>query len=152
MNASVARLWDRYRAINPDAPVEAPGSFHFCDNQVDADLCAGLVASGRKRATAPSVAELELAGEPMPRVGDYAIVTDWAGAAVAIIRTVSVETKRFGEIDEEFARSEGEGDLSLEWWRTAHQRYYESVLAGSQVTVDADLEIVCQRFTLVLAA
>lgn len=152
MNSSAARLWDRYRAINPDAPVDAPSSFHFCDNQVDADLCAHLVAIGQKRATAPSVAELELAGDPMPRVGDYSIVTDWEGDAVAIIRTVSVETKRFGEIDEEFARSEGEGDLSLEWWRAAHQSYYENVLAGSQFTVDADLEIVCERFTIVLAA
>ncbi|NQE61051.1 ASCH domain-containing protein [Caulobacter sp. RHG1] len=152
MTLSAARLWDRYRAINPDAPADAPSSFHFCDNQADADLCAKLVAMGQKRATAPSVAELELAGDPMPRVGDYSIVTDWAGDAVAVIQTVSVETRRFGEIDEAFARSEGEGDLSLEWWRAAHQSYYETVLAGSKFTVDADLEIVCERFTLVLAA
>jgi len=85
-------------------------------------------------------------------VGDYSIVTDWEGNAVAVIQTVSVETKRFGEIDEGFARLEGEGDLSLEWWRAAHQSYYETVLAGSPFTVDADLEIVCERFTLVLAA
>ena len=152
MTSSATRLWDRYRAINPDAPADTPRSFHFCDNQVDADLCANLVAIGQKRATATSIAELELAGDPIPRVGDYWIVTDWAGNAVALIRTASVETKRFGEIDEEFARTEGEGDLSLEWWRAAHQRYYENVLAGSQFTVDGDLEIVCERFTLVLVA
>lgn len=152
MASSVARLWNRYRTINPDAPAAAPSSFHFCDNQADADICADLVASGRKRATAPSVAELELAGDPMPQVGDYAIVTDWEGTAVAVIRTVSVETRRLGEIDEAFAQAEGEGDLTLEWWRAAHQRYYERVLAGSNFTVDADLEIVCERFAVVLKA
>ncbi len=150
MTSTVVRLWDRYRAINPEAPADMPNSFHFCDNQADADLCAALVARGHKRATAQSVAELELAGEPVPRVGDYAIVTDWAGLAVVVIRTVSVELRRFAEIDEEFARAEGEGDLTLEWWRAAHQRYYENVLAGSRYTVDADLEIVCERFEVVL--
>lgn len=152
MRSSAAQLWDRYRAINPHAPVAVPNSFHFCDNQEDADICANLVASGRKRATAPSVAELTLAGDPMPRVGDYSIVTDWKGTAVAVIRTVSVETRRFGEIDKEFAQTEGEGDLTLEWWRAAHQKYYERVLSGSNVTVDANLEIVCERFAVVLKA
>lgn len=152
MNSSAIRLWDQYRAINRDAPADVPISFHFCDNQKDADLCAALVVSGQKRASAPSVAELKLAGDSIPQVGDYAIVTGWAGNAVAVIRTVSAEITRFGEVDEEFARAEGEGDLTLEWWRTAHQAYYESVLAGSQHIVNADLEIVCERFELVLAA
>ena len=152
MTSTVVRLWDRYRASNPEAPAHTPNSFHFCDNQADADHCAALVARGHKRATAPSVAELELSGEPVPRVGDYAIVTDWPGHAIAVIRTVSVEIRRFGEIDEEFARAEGEGDLTLEWWRVAHQRYYEIVLAGSRYTVDADLEIVCESFEVVMTA
>ena len=152
MTSSVTRLWDRYRAIHPDAPADVPISFHFCDNQVDADLCAHLVATGQKRATAPSVAELALAGDPIPRVGDYAIVTDWTGHAIAVTRTVSVEIKKFGEIDEEFARAEGEGDLTLEWWRAAHRAYYENVLTGSQYKVDDDLEIACESFEVVLKA
>ena len=152
MNASVIRLWDRYRAINRSAPVEVPASFHFCDNREDADICAALVVAGQKRATAPSVAELELAGDPIPQVGDYAIVTDWAGTAVAVIRTASVDIRRFGDVDEDFARAEGEGDLTLGWWRTAHQAYYESVLAGSGYVVDASLQIVCERFELVFKA
>lgn len=152
MNSSVLRLWDRYRQVNLDAPADAPDHFHFCDNQQDADVCANLVASGHKRATAPAVAELEIAGDAPPQVGEYSIITDWAGNAVAVIRTVSVETRRFGDIDEEFARAEGEGDLTLEWWRAAHQIYYANVLAGSRFTVNEDLEIICHRFELVLKA
>lgn len=149
MNSSVERLWERFRALHHDAPAEAPISFHFCDNQSDADLCAKLVLARKKMASAPSVAELQLAGDPIPQVGDYAVITDWAGNAAAIIRTTSVEIKRFAEVDEEFARAEGEGDLTLEWWRTAHRSYYETVLAGSHHVVDADLEVVCERFELV---
>lgn len=146
MNKSVVRLWERYCAINRNAPAAVPDSFHFCANREDANICAALVVMGQKRATAPSLAELELTGEPVPQVGDYAIVTDWAGNAVAVIRTASVEIRRLGDVDEDFARAEGEGDLTLDWWRTAHQAYYESVLAGSGYIVDANLEIVCERF------
>jgi uncharacterized protein YhfF len=104
---------------------------------------------GQKRATAASVAELDLTGVPIPQAGDYSIITDWVGNAVAVIRTASVEIRRFGEVDEDFARAEGEGDLTLDWWRAAHQAYYERVLAGSGYIVDPSLDIVCERFELV---
>lgn len=152
MKQSVSQLWNRYRKINRDAFAEAPSSFHFCDNQEDADLCAALVVAGQKRATATSVAELQLAGDAIPQTGDYAIITNWAGNAVAIIRTTSVEIMRFSEVDEAFARDEGEGDLTLGWWREAHQAYYERVLAGSCYIVNSELEIVCERFELILKA
>lgn len=143
MHPSVRQLWMRYREQVRTAPADVPAVFHFCDNQEDADVCAALVAAGRKRATATSVAELQLAGIPMPEAGDYAVVTSWAGEAKAIIRTCAIEIRRFGDIDEAFALEEGEGDLTLAWWRAAHLAYYRRVLAGSGVVVDDDLEIVC---------
>lgn len=151
MDLTTEMFWQRYRSIEPAAPATVPSSFHFCDNREDADLCAQLVVAGRKRATATSLAELELGGDPMPRVGDYAIITDWEGRARAIIRTTSVEIRRFGDIDQSFAAKEGEGDLTLEWWRAAHQAYYGRVLDGSDYRVDDDLEIACEEFVLVMA-
>jgi len=149
MHPSIGQLWASYRAVNADAPVEPPAAFHFCDNRQDADLCLALVLMGAKRATASSLAELRLAGVPTPQPGEFSIVTDWAGEARAIIRTCSVEITRFSEVDEEFARAEGEGDGTLAWWREAHRAYYERVLAGSGHLVDDDLEIACERFKLV---
>lgn len=145
-------MWEQYRAVNRGAPDATPVSFHFCDNQADADLCAALVLRGQKRATAPSVAELKLAGSPVPEVGDYAIVTDWQARPVAVIQTTSVEIKRFGDVEESFAFAEGEGDLTLEGWRAAHRAYYERVLAGSGYVVSASLEIVCEQFEVVYRA
>ena len=150
MNPSVEQLWHRYRRSNPAAPAAVPLSFHFCDNQQDADLCAELVVAGRKRATATSLAELEISGDPLPQPGDYAVITDWAGNARAIIRTTSVEIRRFADVDESFAAKEGEGDLTLEWWRAAHHAYYKRVLAGTPYPVDDNLKIACEEFELVL--
>ena len=152
MHSSVILLWERYRTINPAAPATLPTSFHFCDNREDADLCAELVGAARKRATATSLAELELNGDPLPQVGDYAIVTDWDGHARAVIRTTSVEIKRFGNIDATFAEKEGEGDLTLEWWRAAHEAYYRRVLDGSFYRIDDDLEIACEEFELIITS
>lgn len=152
MHRSVMQLWARFREAHPNAPVQTPKSFHFCDNPDDANACAALVREGRKRASAPSVAELLLAGEPLPRRGDLAIVTDWNGEAQAIIRTSSVEIRRFAEVDEDFARAEGEGDGTLSWWRTAHLAYYKRALAGSDYRVDDELEVACERFQLLLLA
>ncbi|PJI88587.1 ASCH domain-containing protein [Sphingomonas koreensis] len=152
MLASPSALWRRYREIDPAAPAEASAVFHFCDNQEDADICADLVAAGRKRATASSLAELDSAGLPLPKTGDYSIITGWNGEARAVIRTTSVDIRRFADVDADFARTEGEGDLTLEWWRAAHRAYYERVLAGSGYTVDDDLLIACERFEVVLLA
>ncbi|MGB3722139.1 MAG: ASCH domain-containing protein [Pacificimonas sp.] len=152
MTNSVEQLWTRYRALHPDTPAALPLVYHFCDNEKDADICAALVASGRKRATATSLVELEMAGDPLPRTGDLAIITTYAGQAVALIRTTSVETRRFADVDEDFARREGEGDLTLDWWRDAHRAYYRRVLAGSAYVVDDDLGIACEGFEVVLLA
>lgn len=152
MHASSPALWQRYRELDPTAPAEVSAVYHFCDNQEDADTCADLVVAGRKRATASSLAELAGAGVPLPQAGDYSIITGWSGEARAVIRTTSVDICKFADVDADFARDEGEGDLTLEWWRAAHQAYYKRVLAGSDTPVDDDLLIACERFEVVLQA
>ena len=150
LSPSAKALWDRYRQHAPDAPETPYECFHFCDNEADADECADLVLRDIKRATAASVAELERAGLRPPVPGDVSIVTRWNGEAVAIIKTVRVDIRRFDDVDEAFARREGEGDRTLAYWRRVHEAYYRRVLAGSGVAVDGDLLIVCEQFERVL--
>lgn len=139
-------MWAAYVNENPGAAGARVVVDHFCDNQTDADALAALVLAGRKRATACSVAELQAAGEPLPRVGDHLIVTDWAGTALCIVRTTHVEIVRLGNVSAEFAAAEGEGDGSLAYWQQAHRAYYQRVLAGTGVVVEDDLQIACERF------
>ena len=148
---SVEQMWARFRALNPEAPAEPPLAYHFCDNREDAQVCADLVVAGQKQATAASLAELEMAGYPVAEPGDLAIITDFSGLARAIVRTTSVEIRRFGDVDAQFAWDEGEGDRSLEWWRDAHLAYYQRVLAETDVPVDDDLMIACERFETIFA-
>ena len=152
MHASIDQLWQRYRAIHPQAPEQTPIAYHFCDNAADAAICLALVLSGQKQATACSLAELELNGDPIPQVGDYAIVTNWEGEAQCVIQTHTVVIQKFADVDDAFVHAEGEGDKSLAWWRTAHQQYFTRVLAGTNYAVDDALEIACEQFKLVFRA
>lgn len=57
-----------------------------------------------------------------------------------LIRT-EVKLIRFNEVDEEFARDEGEGDLTLQYWQEAHKAYTER-----HTTFSEDMLFVCERF------
>ncbi|NRA29810.1 MAG: ASCH domain-containing protein [Parvularculaceae bacterium] len=152
IHPSVRALWEAHCAEYGMGSDELPPSFYFCDNEADANVCAQLVREGTKRATAASLAELELDSMPIPQKGDFAIVTNWAGEAVAIIQTTSVDLRPFKDVDEAFAAEEGEGDKSLQWWREAHEAYYRRVLAGSDTPFNHDLMIACERFEVVRLA
>lgn len=109
-----------------------------------ADELAGLVLHGPKRATT-SVYEEILAEGSVPQAGDYSVILDSSGAPVCIILTTQVDVVPFGEVDEEFAWTEGEGDRSLAYWRRAHIDFF----AGEGVTLDESTPLVLERFDLV---
>ena len=46
-------------------------------------------------------------------VGALSVVLDGRGEPICVIRSVKVEVRPFGEVDEAFAWVEGEGDRSL---------------------------------------
>jgi uncharacterized protein YhfF len=83
------------------------------------------VIDGKKRATTGSIWAYEYDKEPILRPGDLTILTNFDKSRACIIRTKNVAIKKYIEITEEEARKEGEGDLSLEYWRRAHKEYFE---------------------------
>lgn len=135
----------------PEAAGDGDGysAWHFCDNKADADELARLVAGGRKRATAGSAWAYEAEDEPLPQVGDHSVITDWEGSPQAIIRTSSVEVVPFGRVTAEFAAAEGEGDLSLRYWREAHWSAFSRELKGIGREPAEDMPVVCERFEVV---
>jgi uncharacterized protein YhfF len=74
------------------------------------------------------------------------MVLDGRGRPAALIETLSVKICRFDEVDADFARDEGEGDRSLDYWRKAHRTYFERNGGWSE-----DMLLVCERFRLVEA-
>lgn len=152
MHPTVSAMWHAFLAAgtaSPDLHSAPISAWHFCDNQRDADECAALVIQGRKRATAPSAWGLTSRGEPLPRAGDHHVVTDWSGIAQCVIRTTAVRVLPFSEVDEAHAAAEGEGDGSLDWWRSVHWEYYRRELEGTGLEPREDMPVVCEYFTVV---
>jgi len=148
---SVPGMWAAFVATRPEvsAPDAPCPAWHFCDNQVDADALAELVCAGRKRATAGALWAYEADDDPLPRVGDLSIVTDWAGTARCVIRTTSVEVIPYDEVTVEFAATEGEGDGSLEYWRRVHEEFFTKDLGQFGLEFRVDMPVVCERFEVV---
>ena len=109
-----------------------------------ADDLGLLVRDGPKRATTSLRSWYLDDGEPMPAVGDLSVVLDGRGDPLCVTRTTSVEIRRFGDVDDAFAWTEGEGDRSLEYWRRGHLEFF----ASEGRPADEDTEVVLEVFEL----
>jgi uncharacterized protein YhfF len=109
-----------------------------------ADSLVRLVRDGPKRATTSLLSSYEEDDEPLPRAGDLSVILDGCGEPVCVVRTVSVEVRLFGLVDDAFAWTEGEGDKSLSYWRAAHVQFFES----EGRPVDDDTPVVLETFDL----
>ncbi|SNY95205.1 ASCH domain-containing protein [Flagellimonas pacifica] len=146
-NASARNLWGDFLDAHLEfASEDAPKVIHFCDNEKDADTCANLVCKDIKRATSHSLLGIQLRKDVMPRIGDFAVVTDWSGKAKCIIRTTSVKLVPYFAIRSEHARLEGEGDKSLEYWQKTHWDYYTRELSDFNKAPKESMIVVFEEF------
>lgn len=152
MTGGVEAFWRAYLETLPDGsptreePYEA---WSFGDGPEMADELGALVASGRKTATCSALWELEAEGEPMARPGEKAVILDGGEEPICVIETTEVEIRRYDEVDEDFAREEGEGDRSLGYWREAHKDFFTRTLPGIGRGFAQDMPLVCERFRMI---
>lgn len=121
----------------------------FGGNRNQARELARLVKSGEKTATSSLHLLYEMDHEPVPKVDEYSIITDWDGEAEAIIQNVDVKIIPFHEADQVLARKEGEGDKSLTYWRRVHIDFFTEELEQLGKVFNEDMLIVCETFRVV---
>ena len=119
------------------------------------DRLVRAILDGEKTATASLLLEYELGlDEPVPTVGERSAVLDSDGRRVAVIETTEVRILPFRDVDAAFARDEGEGFETVDDWRRAHIRFWESAemktfLGRPDFTIADDTPVVAERFRLV---
>jgi uncharacterized protein YhfF len=149
-NPAADGLWRAYRQVHGDIPPETPyEAWYFGDSPELAQELAGLVLSGVKTATASLYWEYAAEGEALPQVGGYSVITDFDGHPLGVIQAVEVRILPFDEVEPAFAADEGEGDLSLEFWRGAHWRFFSRACEKLGLQPDPKMPVVCERFRLV---
>jgi len=129
---------ERLKAKYPQAPAWSIG-----DSAELANVLADLVVKGKKTASCGSLASYQ-ADSASPAVGSYHIILNGQQDPVCVIRITSLRLVRFCDVDEAFARKEGEGDLSLTYWRMEHQRFFTQ--AGN---FSEEMELVAEEFEVV---
>ena len=118
-------------------------TFTFGDSRALCDEILALVRAGRKTATCGALRDFGAGADAMPEVGRRDIALDWDGRPAVVIETREVTVRRFSDVDEAFARDEGE-TADLAGWQEAHRRYFERNGGWSP-----DMELVCERFRMV---
>ena len=139
MNAE--EMWAQFAArSHVDAPYEA---WAF---GCDADKLAQLVLEGTKTATASAFPLYAVDQESLPEAGQYSVILDSNDEAVCIIRCTGVTMVPFSQVSEDHAYREGEGDRSLEYWRTVHREIFQRWMQEAQLTFSEDMPVVCETF------
>ncbi|GAB1471602.1 ASCH domain-containing protein [Chloroflexota bacterium] len=151
-DSKIEKYWNDFLATQP-----SDSSYHgrpyvaeaFGDHPKLADELGALIVNGTKTGTCSALWEWEAEGNPIPEVGLISITLNGADEPICIIETTEVTFRRFNEVDEDFAYSEGEGDRTLNYWREAHTRFFTRILSKIGKEFSEDMPLVCERFRVI---
>ena len=151
-NDAIEAYWQEFLATVPSDSPYLGKSYDpdgFGDSPEMADELGALVLSGVKTGTCSSLWEWEAEGEALPEAGSIWIVLDGGGNPICITETYEITIRKYNEVDADFARAEGEGDLSLNYWREAHREFFTRYLPKIGAEFSEDMPLVCERFRLI---
>ena len=74
--------------------------------------------------------------------GQRCLLLGYDDEPVGVVEITEVQVVRAGDVDEQFARDEGEGFESVADWREAHERFW------SDQNITDDTLIIAERFRL----
>lgn len=100
-----------------------------------------------KTAGSGLVKSYEMAGEPLPKIGNYWIILDSKEHPKCIAKTMRVEVNMFIDVSEEIAIAEGDG--SLENWRQVHRDFFGNYLEKLEIR-DLDQALIVTEFFEIL--
>lgn len=116
-----------------------PGNGHLADHLIS------LYLNGKKHAGSGLVKDYEMAGDALPEVGSYWIMLDSHRIPRCLAKTVRTSIQPFKDVSDDIARAEGEGDLSLTYWRKVHREFFTPFLLSLGI-VDLDNALVVTEF------
>jgi len=152
MKDKIKKLWDDYLLSigeNPeDTKLECKMVEYFGNEEI-ADELFELVYIGKKTATCGSLWSYEHDKQNVLKIGDLTIVTDFSGERACVIKTTNMTLKKFSEITDEEARLEGEGDLSLEYWRKGHKWFFSEECKEIGKEFSEHMPVVFEEFQVV---
>ena len=145
----INEFWQSFlNDTNLDKKTKYIESFHFEMTEKLANELLNLVLIGKKKATASSKLFYDIENQPMPKEGDYSIVTDWDGNPRCVIKTTSVKVMPFKEETYDICKKEGE-DENLESWQQGHIKFFTNEAKEYGYNFSEDMPVVFEEFEVV---
>lgn len=151
LTGSEKKYWDDYLSTLPEElrPSNRNIRAGFAGSQAITDQLLALYLGGKKTAGSGILEDYISAGDPPPKVGNFWILLDSKGNPVCILKTERVVTNKFRDVPASVAEAEGEGDLSLAYWKQVHEELYSPFLSDWGVTNIEDATVITEFFQIV---
>ena len=148
---NVKEFWKSFCAANdlPDDTEYHARTFSDSRYSLVTDEIAELARQGNKRGTCHLQLDFEKNAVPYRFPGDYMVVLNSTLTPLCVIQCRRLEFVAFNQVTDEFAASEGEGDLSYDYWAKVHKRYFVKLLETWGLDWDASINVVCESFETV---
>jgi uncharacterized protein YhfF len=140
-------LWSLLEASFPDQDDRFFTPMFIGGTSSAASQGAVAILGGRKTTTSSPFWDYPDSRIPFP--GALSILLDGQERPVGIVETQRVEVMPFNSATEDFARSYGEWDLTLETWRVETRAWYEASAARHGQTFSDDTPIIFEWFAVV---
>ena len=115
--------------------------WRLVNSEEDPDYLFNLVRIGKKTATSYLYDEKDTFKE-----NEYSILTNCTGNKNVLVKSTHFRICKFCEVTEEHAIAEGEGDLSLTYWKNIHKLFFSKILAQQNQEFNENIKVVCESF------
>ncbi|MBN2268184.1 MAG: ASCH domain-containing protein [Acholeplasmataceae bacterium] len=145
----IQRFWETFlKETKRDSNTTYMSHFYFELTEYWANELLRLVLIGQKQATASSYQSYMIEGEPLPKIGDLNIVTDFDGNPQGVIETTQITILPFKDLTFEIVKREGEDD-TLESWQKGHIKFFQAEGQKIGYTFDENMLVVFEDFKLI---
>jgi uncharacterized protein YhfF/N-acetylglutamate synthase-like GNAT family acetyltransferase len=144
----VKEYWNRFLEINPDYQGRSYEAWNFGYGESQPNKLLALVKERKKQGTS-SARELYEEGEILPQVGDLSVITYGNGLPGCVIETKDIRVLPFKGITPVEARLEGEGDLSLEYWRREHEAFFQGEYEQVGKAFTEAIPVIFEQFEVI---
>lgn len=150
-STNIQTYWQTFCKLSGTDPQTPYGAFTFGNTEAMADELVQLVLDGKKTGTSSGYELYFLPGETevLPKSGQIDIMLDGREQPVGVIQNISVEVLPFKDVNDDQAHKEGEGDLSLDYWRRVHIKYWEPYYQVNKLPFNDDTLIVYEEFKVI---
>lgn len=107
---------------------------------INNDELVSLVLSGKKTATTFLYKDNEI-----PVIGDKSIICFDNGEKACIVKVIDYKIMKFKEVTEDYAKLEGEGNLTLGYWKKIHYEFFKSI----DLSFDEESKIIFEIFEVI---